>query len=316
MSLLPSPAVSSPPAKRGQSVAVQPQWSALRINLAPSQGFVRHAKASFIPRVWFKKRLTDFDYWFIHSGEAELIDELGVRRPLRRGVVCVLRPHSVWQVEPVSPSSEPLSMSWFHFDIVDAVRGQPLPTEALAGVPNICQCHEPEFTETTCRRILQLGFLWQETGRCSGAYDLAGEMLKMLMREIVVDNFQENGPAVADIDPDRYRRLSFIVAELRRDFRTFPTVEHMARHCNVSVDYFTRLFKRVFSKTPLDTLLEAKIEMAKRLLVGTNDSISQIAEKMDYSNVHFFSRQFKAKVGRSPLAYRRNRQKGAPLAEG
>ncbi len=280
-------------------------WSRLQINLAPSQGFIRHPANRFISEAWFKKYLRDYDFWFINGGEALLTATDGTQNLLQRGVVVLLRPMSVWSVSPVSAESEPLSMTWFHFDIVDRQTNTTIDPVLLESIPVAIKSHEPEYTETVCRRILQLGVLWRDTKISTPGYKLAGDLLRTQLQEILIQQEADEQPSGMEIDPARYLQLMSIAYELRHDLHTFPTVEHMARHCKVSVDYFTRLFKKIFNKTPMDALIAARIEKAKHLLNGTALSISQIADELGYDNIHFFSRQFKAKVGRSPLAYRR-----------
>lgn len=51
-------------------------------------------------------------------------------------------------------------------------------------------------------------------------------------------------------------------------------------------------------------LLSQKILIAKKLLLGTNVSITNISEQLGFKSVFYFSRLFKKKVGLSPREYR------------
>jgi YesN/AraC family two-component response regulator len=46
-----------------------------------------------------------------------------------------------------------------------------------------------------------------------------------------------------------------------------------------------------------------KIEEAKRLIRNGTNNFTQIADKLGYSTIHYFSRQFKKIVGMSPSEY-------------
>jgi YesN/AraC family two-component response regulator len=51
-------------------------------------------------------------------------------------------------------------------------------------------------------------------------------------------------------------------------------------------------------------LARARVERACQLLAESTMNVSQIAETMGYSDIYFFSKQFKQFVGESPLRYR------------
>ena len=46
-----------------------------------------------------------------------------------------------------------------------------------------------------------------------------------------------------------------------------------------------------------------KIELAKRYLRDENHNITQIAEMLGYSGIHYFSRQFKKVTDMTPTEY-------------
>lgn len=73
-----------------------------------------------------------------------------------------------------------------------------------------------------------------------------------------------------------------------------------------SPDYCQKLFFREFNITPYAYQIEQKIRTAKILLAGTNMSVGEIAEKVGYEDIHYFSNLFRKKCGCSPSYYRKN----------
>jgi AraC-like DNA-binding protein len=67
--------------------------------------------------------------------------------------------------------------------------------------------------------------------------------------------------------------------------------------------YFKR-FKRLMQKAPIQYVITRRIDKAKDLLDNTTLSISEIADLLGYSEVYFFSRQFKQHAKQSPKQYR------------
>ena len=55
----------------------------------------------------------------------------------------------------------------------------------------------------------------------------------------------------------------------------------------------------------MEYLTDIRIEESKVLLSTTNYSMSQIASIVGFSTQAYFSKQFKQKLGMTPLAYRK-----------
>ena len=75
-----------------------------------------------------------------------------------------------------------------------------------------------------------------------------------------------------------------------------------------SQDYCQKLFSREFDLTPYAYQLERKMQTAKSLLADTQMSVGEIAEKLGYSDIHYFSNLFYKKCGCRPLSYRKSRR--------
>jgi AraC-like DNA-binding protein len=84
-------------------------------------------------------------------------------------------------------------------------------------------------------------------------------------------------------------------------------LEDMANHCEVSVSHFCLLFKRKTSHTPIEFLNNLRIQQACQLLDLTNLNISEISDKLGFSDPFYFSRVFKKSIGQSPRDYRKQK---------
>lgn len=82
------------------------------------------------------------------------------------------------------------------------------------------------------------------------------------------------------------------------------TVERMARTANLGTNRFSLLYRRFFGTSPIDDLLSARIELAKYHLVSSDATLETIADACGFSNVYYFSRLFKKRVGCPPGEYR------------
>ena len=81
------------------------------------------------------------------------------------------------------------------------------------------------------------------------------------------------------------------------------TAEELTARCSISYPYIKKLFVKRFGLPPVRYSIQLKINYACDLLRSELYSISQIAEQCGYTDVYFFSRQFKEYVGICPTDF-------------
>ncbi|CAJ1184455.1 helix-turn-helix domain-containing protein [Companilactobacillus paralimentarius] len=79
---------------------------------------------------------------------------------------------------------------------------------------------------------------------------------------------------------------------------------HANQYCNPA--RAQRDFKAEMNMSISEFISAKKISTAQKLLRETDDSVQKIAEKLKFYDLNDFSKQFKRKVGISPLMYRKN----------
>lgn len=77
-----------------------------------------------------------------------------------------------------------------------------------------------------------------------------------------------------------------------------------ADHLGYNYSYLSRVFRKTAGQSITDYFLSLKMERAKILLYENGLSVTDIAEKLNYSSVYAFSKAFKLKFGISPSEYR------------
>jgi len=121
-----------------------------------------------------------------------------------------------------------------------------------------------------------------------------------------------NSPSAPAVDRQLYVALRYI----ERSYSTNITVENLANLCHLTPSYVIRLFKQTFGATPIQYLQDLRLKAAISYLSTTDIPVQEIARMTGFSNLHYFSRIFKQKIGESPTAWRNNRkrQRGTPSA--
>jgi two-component system response regulator YesN len=82
------------------------------------------------------------------------------------------------------------------------------------------------------------------------------------------------------------------------------TLAEIARAAHLSVSRLAHLFKEQMGVTPIDYVTGVRIERAKGLLLGTDQSCTEIGFAAGYGNPSYFTRTFKLFVGATPRQFR------------
>ena len=106
-------------------------------------------------------------------------------------------------------------------------------------------------------------------------------------------------PATTKYDPAfaTYLRCR---GHLLRNYPVLNSIEQAAKACHVSAAYFTRLFQRYDTETPLGCLTRLKLSQAAIKLRQPDALVKNVAAELGYKSAAHFSRAFKAWSGRSP----------------
>ena len=91
----------------------------------------------------------------------------------------------------------------------------------------------------------------------------------------------------------------FISSHIRQKL-TIPTV---AASVEVSPSYLTALFHKHLQISPGEYIRRMKLQESKQMIRENSMNFTEIAEALQYSTVHHFSRQFKEKFGITPSEY-------------
>ncbi|MEH7119271.1 response regulator [Neobacillus vireti] len=84
------------------------------------------------------------------------------------------------------------------------------------------------------------------------------------------------------------------------------TLKDAAESVHMNSSYLSQLFKQQLNKKFVDYLTELRIEESKRLLLNTTLRMSEIAERVGYADLAYFSNNFKRITGCSPSEFRKS----------
>lgn len=108
-----------------------------------------------------------------------------------------------------------------------------------------------------------------------------------------------------DFVPSRhYEKIKPAVQMIHDRFLYEPlSVGALAAACHMGESYFQRLFKEKYGMSPKKYIIQLKVNHACELLRMERYNVSQVAEMSGFSDVYFFSRQFKFYMGVTPTGF-------------
>ena len=100
-----------------------------------------------------------------------------------------------------------------------------------------------------------------------------------------------------------------IVDYLDKHYMEDLSVADIATHFNMSTSYLAHFFKQYGQKSVIEYVNETRILHAKNFLEKEELPVSEIALKVGFSDINYFSRKFKAITGMTPTEYKKSLKK-------
>jgi AraC-like DNA-binding protein len=233
----------------------------------------------------------DCDVWFVLEGRGRL------RHP--GGELDMAPGDCFWfrageRYVATNPGGRPLVVSYNHFDLLDAAGRVVRPP--AAELPRLQRrMSDPGLVRAAAERMAALRAeappRWPEINAWFGA----------LLAEVAAEDRRLGRSGLA---LEQSRNLEVLCAQVRAAPERFPGVGELAAVAGYTPRHFARIFRRHRGEGPKAFVVRSRVERAKVLLASTH-SVRRIAELLGYSDVYFFSRQFRQVAGMSPTAWRK-----------
>lgn len=150
--------------------------------------------------------------------------------------------------------------------------------------------------DSTNRKLLNR--IAKELAGKSKYYDL---MIQGLLTELVAGIGRSmNSEAIVESD----NHLSYAKNYIEQYYSERVDLTELSRTLGYSYDYFRHLFKKYTGYSPMQYVVQQRLEQAKRMLAEDRHPITVIAAECGFSNSPQFSMLFKKYVGVSPSRFR------------
>lgn len=91
---------------------------------------------------------------------------------------------------------------------------------------------------------------------------------------------------------------------IQENLNTNISPEEISRKLNISYSWFRKIFKQYTGFSPLQYIMEMKIQRSKELLTNSDLSNIEIAYKLGFDNPNYFCTIFKRRTKVTPMKYR------------
>lgn len=98
------------------------------------------------------------------------------------------------------------------------------------------------------------------------------------------------------------RAMEILIEEF---FWVEKSAKFYADKLNITNKHLNRVTKETLNKTTTDLITERVVLEAKRLIVHSTNTFSELGEMLGYSDYAYFSRVFKSRTGMTPLQFKR-----------
>lgn len=99
-----------------------------------------------------------------------------------------------------------------------------------------------------------------------------------------------------------------LMLQYLNEYHTNVTLDDLSRHFGRSKSYISHMFKKAGGVSIREYCNHLKLEDAKRILLSTDRSVTEVALEVGFQDVSYFVHLFKEKYGKSPLQYRKQRK--------
>lgn len=111
--------------------------------------------------------------------------------------------------------------------------------------------------------------------------------------------------SMEETDNKTLKYFQIFQKSIKQDYSEMKTISQYAKEIGITTMHLNRVCKIVVGKSPLQILHELVVAEAKKYLLNTSYSISEISYFLNFNDPAYFTRLFKKNVGVSPSDFRK-----------
>lgn len=170
---------------------------------------------------------------------------------------------------------------------------------------DLCREHVIRFDKVTQNEIYSI--LREMEQEWSNYNDYSELLLKGLLNKLIITCLRKR--IISGVNMINWEKkhdcLANAIKYIKIHLRNNPSLEETAAHINISTSYLSKIFVNRLHTPYSAFVLNEKIALARKLLVESKLSMTEIAFESGFSSSAYFSDCFKRVTGMAPLQYRK-----------
>lgn len=149
------------------------------------------------------------------------------------------------------------------------------------------------------KNLYHLRDLQNETDSEFQTRNILSETWNLLIKEL-----QENPGNHNITGTDQTNRLRSMIAYINQYYSEKIALAEIAKAASVSEREASRCFKKNIGQSPMEYLIQYRLNQSKKLLLETNMTITDICQQCGFSDSAYFGKVFRKSCGMTPSEYR------------
>lgn len=153
--------------------------------------------------------------------------------------------------------------------------------------------------------ILLIKMIMEEMREKKGHYkEYVHSLLLTLMIEIIRSGEKEAAECDSTYRKNGMLQISEALDYVRNEYAKPIKIEALAKLCHMSETHFRRIFENDMGMSPTEYINLIRVQKACDLMITTNDSMDEVAQKSGFSTTSTFNRNFKRYFNTSPYQWK------------
>lgn len=150
--------------------------------------------------------------------------------------------------------------------------------------------------------LYYLHSLLKEVGKKEDGYEL---VCQNLLEILIINLNRRTNYTIFASNANMNKECAAVKKFIDEHYKENLTLDSLAKLTHMNKYYLVHCFNRYVGVSPINYMIEKRIEESKNLLSSTDFSILQISTIMGFSSQSYFSQAFKKSTGVSPNRYRK-----------
>lgn len=158
-----------------------------------------------------------------------------------------------------------------------------------------------DYCSTTLNSLCEI--MLKESTELNTDYTVMRHLLSAVLAKLETDSKREYLDAKASVSP-RLETFNSFLRILENNFRRPEGAHFYAEKLNMTARNLSLITQSSFGKSATEIIETRKLIEARRLLLNTDKSVSEIGFELGYNEKSYFTRVFKKKTGITPSEFR------------